>query len=692
MADTPGTFENRAFRMTAAVADLRVTRAEVDEGLSRLTTMRVGFVSRDRALDLSRILGRPLGLEADGPDGTTRHFSGLVIAAEHIGAYGAYAHYVADVACWLWFLGRRTNCRVFQEMSSVDIAQAILGDYGFSGDLALRLSGNPDRREYCVQYRESDLDFLNRLFEEDGLYYFFEHAAGSATMVLANGAGAHQPVPGAAKIAYFESEPGFRRDRSHIFALTADERALSGKVSLMDFDFEKPATILEAARAIRSGTHGHAEYELYDTPGHHRTVGEGETRARVRMEAEAARFRQVYGTGNVRHLAAGRHFTLTQNPVPARGSDFLVTRTIHRLQVEPEVCEDAGFLDRSLRFDAPQVDMCEVDFVAVPKDTPWRAPRVTPWPAIAGIQTATVTGPSGEEIHTDKYGRVKVQFHWDREGKRDANSSMWVRVATPWSGRGWGAVAIPRIGQEVVVQFEEGDPDRPLVTGMVYNDATMPPWTLPANKTQSGVRTNSSKGGEGFNELMFEDKKGEELVRFQAERDYTQIVKNDATITVGLEKKEKGDMALTVQRNLTETVRTGDHRFTVGQGNQTIGIKKDKTETIEGKSTLTVTGDVTETVKQGNVTTTLNMGNEAHTLKMGNLTVDTKLGSMTFTAMQKIELKVGSSSIEITQMGVTIKGIMVKVEGTAMLSAKAPMTDVKGDVLLILKGGMTMIN
>jgi type VI secretion system secreted protein VgrG len=298
---------------------------------------------------------------------------------------------------------------------------------------------------------------------------------------------------------------------------------------------------------------------------------------------------------------------------------------------------------------------------------------------------------------------VKVQFHWDREGQSNETSSLWIRSMMPWTGKNWGMIAVPRIGQEVVVQFEEGNPDRPVIIGMLYNADTMPPYTLPGEMTKSGVVTRSSKEGSAstFHELMFEDKKGAELVRFQSERDYRQIVKNDAEVTVGLEHKDKGDMKLTVHRHLTETVKTGNHTFSVQSGSQTIHIQKDKTETIKGNSTLTVTGDVSETIEQGNrteeikmgnVTRTIKMGNESTTLDLGNYTLETKVGKIGMKALQEIKLEVGGSSIKIDQMGVTIKGMMVKIEGTIMLEAKGMMTTVKGDAMLTLKGGITMIN
>jgi len=342
-----------------------------------------------------------------------------------------------------------------------------------------------------------------------------------------------------------------------------------------------------------------------------------------------------------------------------------------------------------------------MEFEVIPKDVQYRAPKVTPWPEIVGIQTAVVTGPSGDEIYTDEYGRVKIQFHWDRLGKKDDKSSCFVRTMMPWTGKNWGMIAIPRIGQEVVVQFEEGNPDRPLVIGMLYNADTMPPYALPANATQSGVKTNSSKGGSGFNELMFEDKKNSELVRFQAETNYQQIVKNNAEITIGSAKKDDGDMTLTVHNDLTETVTDGNHKFTVEKGKQDIAIKEDKTEKIEGKSTLTVTkdmitnveqGNVKETIKMGNVTRTLNMGNETNTLKVGNLKTETKVGKITLKALQGIDLLCGASKIKMTPASIKIESVMVQVDAKAMVQIKGALGQVQSQGPLIIKGLPTMIN
>ncbi|MDT8857520.1 type VI secretion system tip protein TssI/VgrG [Paracoccaceae bacterium Fryx2] len=691
-----GPFENRSIRMSGSYGptDLRLKCAVVEEGMNRVVATTLEFLSKDKALDLKTVVGAQMDIEVDAADDQKRWFRGMCISAQTLGTYQGYGHYTAEVRSWNWFLTRSRECRVFQDKSTVDIIQSVLGDHGFSALLQKKLSETYPPRAFCLQYRETDLDFLTRLMEEEGIYCYFIHSGSREKLVLADAIAAHEPVPGAAQIEYFEPDTDYRRTKDHIFQWVASENATTGRVTLTDYDFERPKLDLKMSKSMPKGTHGETGHEHYDHPGHYRDADPGERYTRVRIEAEAIRHKLWQGVGNVRMMGIGQTFQLTGHPRTGDEGQYLITRATHQIQVETlaEDMADRQVVGRRLEFAPDNTDTYRCIFDAVPKSEPYRAPHITPWPEIPGVQTALVVGTAGEEIDTDEYGRVRIQFHWDRLGKKNETSSVWVRTMMPWTGKGWGMIHIPRIGQEVVVQFEEGNPDRPLIIGMMYNADTMPPYALPDNKTQSGIKTNSSKGGNGFNELMMEDKKGEELVRFQAEKDYTQIVKNNATITVGLEKKDAGDMTLTVHHDLTETVKTGDHTFKIETGSQIIDIKTDKTETITGKSDLTVTGNVTETVKTGNVTATVEMGNEARTLKLGNYTLDTSLGKIALTAMQEISLTVGANSVVIDQSGVKITGIMVTVEGKAMLEAKAPMTQVKGDALLILKGGLTMIN
>jgi type VI secretion system secreted protein VgrG len=344
--------------------------------------------------------------------------------------------------------------------------------------------------------------------------------------------------------------------------------------------------------------------------------------------------------------------------------------------------------------DEYHTDSYRITFDVIPKKEDFRAPLTTPWPSISGIQTAVVTGPSGEEIHTDKYGRIKVQFHWDRLGKNDSKTTCWVRCVMPWTGKNWGMMSVPRIGQEVAVQFEDGDPDRPICTGMLYHKETMPPYDLPVNKTQTGIKTRSSQKGEAntFNELLFEDKKGEEFVRLQSEKDYTQVIKNNATVVIGTDKKDPGNLTQTIQNTKTETIKKGDHLFKVEEGNQEIFVKSDHTETIEGKATQTIAKSYTQTVKTGDVLRKVSSGSETVTISTGDFDLKTQAGSTSITAGKEIKLSVGANSIKIDNSGVTINSTMITLQGKATVEVKSPMTTVSGDGMLTLKGGMTMIN
>jgi type VI secretion system secreted protein VgrG len=710
-------------RMEGSYPDegLALIGATVAEGLSELTCITAEFVCSNRALKLEDIVGKKMRVVMDPPTGPKRVFPGTCVSVEYLGADRGPGHFCAEIRPWLWFLTRTRECRVFQDKTVPDIIRQILGDYGFSSDLDDLLTGSYETREYLVQYRETDFDFLSRLMEEVGIYYFFTEKDNREKMVLLDDLGAHKTVTGTAKIPFISRGSDVTRQEPHIFDWTSAERAVSGKVTLADYDFTRPTADMKSVKEMPSGVHTLNDREIYDYPGHYRNTAVGNNRARVRMQAEAVRHKTASGQGNITNLGVGLTFTLDGHPRKADDVKHLVTQAVHRLVLtgtDLPAVRPNGPLHGALAQMAKGPDPYEVSFRTIPASEQFRAPLKTPWPEIAGVHTARVVGPSGEDIFTDEYGRIKVQFHWDRLGKKDDKSSCFVRTMMPWTGKNWGMIAIPRIGQEVVIHFEEGNPDRPIAIGMLYNADTMPPYELPGNMTQSGIKTNSSKGGGGFNELMFEDKKDSELVRFQSERDYQQIVKNDAKITVGLEHKDKGDMDVTVHRHLTETLDTGDHTFKIAEGSQKIDIKKDKKETIEGKSDLTVTGNVSQTVKTGNVSQTvktgnvtvsidkgnlseaikmgnaertLDMGNEKTTLKLGNRTVDVKLGKIDEKAMQGITLTCGGSSIKIDPMGVTIKGPMIKIEASGILQAKGAMTQIQSQ-LLILKGSMTMIN
>ncbi len=689
-----------------SVKDLLFKRAEVREKLSMLTETTVEFLSKKTNVKLEDLLGKNMTIHVQTEGHKERLFTGTITSVEGLGFRDGYSHFVAELRPWYWMLTRTRDSRIFQDKSVIDIMKEVFGDHGF-GEFKDSTKATYKKRDYCVQYRESDFDFLNRLFEEEGIYYFFDHAGSdkkSEKLVLADGVSAHSPVPEKSKLDFYARDASAARRGDHVAEWARQEYVQTGKVTLQDFDFLSPSADLKTSNAIKHGKHSHNKYEAYDYPGHYRKdTGLGNSRARVRMESEAVQHALWRGAATVRTLATGATFSLKGHSKDVDSDEYLVTEATYYLQTtsgydEVKIRHD---LDANrINFPEDMNDIFSVVFGAIPKKEQFRAPLETSWPEIAGMHTAIVTGPKGEEIHTDEHGRIKVQFHWDRDGKKDDKSSCWVRVVTPWSGKNWGMIHIPRIGQEVAIQFEEGDPDRPICTGMLYNKETKPPYALPANKTQSGIKTNSSKKGGGFNELMFEDKKDAELVRFQAEKDYEQIVKNNAEILIGLAKKDKGNLTQTVQNDVTETIKKGDHTFTIETGSQIIKIKtdktvtidKDKTQTVKGKNTRTITGNDTTEIKQGNQTNTVKMGNHTNEVKMGNITVKANLGKIAMQALQSIELKCGASTIKMTPASIEIKSPMIKAQGQAMVQVKAPITQVNADAMLLLKGGITLIN
>ncbi len=679
----------------SAFKDMQVKCAIIEEGLSELSCARVELLSKDRAVALNTLVGEQLEVTVPGGHNLGRRFIGTCVSAEYLGRFRDWGRYLVEVRPKLWFLTQARECRVFQDKSVPEIVKDIFGDYGFSDFFTTKLSGSYVQRPFCLQYRETDLDFIRRLMEEEGIYFFFQHIDKGESFVLADDASAHEPIKGDAILEFFDAADSFDRSREHLFEIVAKEGVTTGKVTLSDYNFETSSVKLAGTREMKKGKHKKTGIEIYDYPGHFHDEPLGRERARVRMEAEAIKHVTWQAVGNIRRLGVGQTFQIKNHPQTQGESGFLCTRATYYLQNNPDgtsAGETPSVIGKGLDFGPDNTDTFRAVYEIVPKSSPYRAPLQTPWPEVGGIHTAVVVGSKGEEIDTDEYGRVKIKFHWDRRAAKDNTVSVWVRTMMPWTGKNWGMIHVPRVGQEVVVQFEEGDPDRPIIIGMLYNDQTKPPYALPANKTQSGIKTNSSKDGGGFNELMMEDNKGKELVRFRSERDYEQIVQNNATITVGTPTKEKGDMTLTVHRNLTETLETGDHTFDVKTGSQVITIETDKTETIKGKSTQTITGDMVETIKSGNFTRTVEKGHEKTTLKVGNHTLKADAGQITIEAQQSITLKVGQSSIVIDQMGVQIKAMTIGINAELKLDAKSMMTTVKGDAMVTIKGGLTMIN
>lgn len=708
MPSTKIDLQNRAVWMEGEYSSnpVNLKNARVVEGLSFLTETTIEFLSSNDALDLQDILGKVITLGIKDADNQDRYFSGTCTSVEYVGLYQGLSHFVAETRPWLWFLTRRQENRIFQDKTVMDIIQEVLEDYGFWSDVEKKTTGSYKSRVYCVQYAETDFDFICRLMEEEGIYYYFVQDSKKLKMVLADSISAHKATPGKSEFDFHFKEAKYRRRDDHIFDWSESTGVTTGKITLNDYDFENPKADKKTAKTIAKGSHSHKSYEHYRYPGHSRIEGMGDDFTKVRMEAEAVKHKLSRGAGNIRTLGVGQTFKMKDHPRKHNNMEYLLTHAVHHLQIETDYEDQESkkpLFDSTIPVDEDNKDTYRIVFDVIPKTEPFRAPQVTLWPKLLGLQTAIVTGPAGDEIYTDKYGRIKVQFYWDRVGKKDDTTTCWVRCVMPWTGKNWGMISVPRIGQEVAIQFEEGDPDRPICTGMLYNSDTMPPYGLPANMTQTGIKTRSTKtGGEqNYNELVFEDKKDAEFIRLHSEKDYFQTIENNAEIKIGIDKMDPGDLTQTIYHTKTETIQTGDHIFKVETGNQDIFVKTNHTEVIEGTSTETITGDTsteiktgnyTQTISTGNVTREVSSGNESVTVSMGDYTLDTSLGSVVITATTEISLTVGGNSITISQSGIEISGIMVTVKGTATAEMSSPATTVSGSAMLTLEGGVVMIN
>ncbi|MGD9507417.1 MAG: type VI secretion system Vgr family protein [Geminicoccaceae bacterium] len=552
------------------------------EELGRLYRFRLTLLSERADLVLEDLLGKGMTVTALLEAGQKRHFHGLVSYAAFVGQEGVYGRYEVELVPWLWFLGRGRDCRIFQHKSVPEIVQAVFEGWSVA-DFELKLDESYAARDYTVQYRESDLDFVCRLLEDEGIYFFHRHRDGGHTLVLADGEGAHEAGPGYERLPFFPPDQTARRERDHVFAWLAQADVRPGTATLRDFDFEKPRADLTGTDA-EPKPHALATAEVYDYPGGYHELALGDRRARVRLEELQVDHVRAKGEASAGGIACGNRFELERHPRQDQNRSYLVVAAGYDIQSE-------GY--RSAADTGREQFLCSFEVQEL--RVPYRPPRTTPRPYVGGLQTATVTGPAGEEIYTDKYGRVKVQFHWDRQGKRDQDSSCWVRVSQLWAGASWGGIHIPRIGQEVIVDFLEGDPDQPIITGRVYNALAMPPYGLPANATQSGIKSNSSKGGGGSNELRFEDKKGAEQVWLHAQKNEDIVVENDKTEKVG------HDETISIGNDRGETV---GHDETMAVGNnrtRTVGVNE--TVTVGSNQTVTVGGMRADTVALAEVRT-----------------------------------------------------------------------------------------
>lgn len=593
------------------------------EEISRVFEFDLDLLSEESEINFEDIMGQNVTISMDLPGGGKRYWNGFISRfVQSVSTSAQFAQYRATMVPWLWFLTRTSDCRIFQGKTVPDIVKQIFNDLGFS-DIEDRLSGGYQTWKYCVQYRETDFNFVSRLIEQEGIYYYFLHEQGKNTIVLCDSLSKHDTYEDYGEIDY---NPDVRSStlQERISEWTVEKGVQPGKFAHTDYNFMKPKTsLMSTEEDIKA--HTKADYEIYDYPGEYPEKSDGDKYARVRMEELAQPHEVCSGQSDSRGICSGYKLKMLRHPRADQNMEYLILSTDY--QVAAEDYETSGGQD----------EMCACFFTAIMSSVQFRPARTTPKPLIQGAQTAVVTGPAGEEIYTDEHSRVKVQFHWDREGKNDENSSCWIRVSQVHAGKGFGGIDIPRIGEEVIVSFMEGDPDQPLITGRVYNAGLMPPFGLPGQKVVSGMKSNSTPGGGGYNEMSMNDTKGKEGMTIHAQKDMNSTVENDRTTTI------------------------------VG-GNDTLAVQA-------GTRSVTVKGDTSLTVEAGDRTVNVT----------GNYQLDTT-SEINMQAPGKIKLTCGGSSVTIEPGKITISaggGSSITLDANALMASAA------GDQV-ILDGGVTI--
>jgi len=532
-----------------------------EEAVSRLFRFSLKMVSLNEALDFTALLGKSASLRLRLKDGSDRYFNGIISRLSQGPTRLGFTTYRAELVPWFWLLTRCSDCRIFQNLSVPDIIDRVFNDRGFK-DFKNSLRKVYSPLEYCVQYRETDFNFVSRLMEQYGIFYYFEHARGSHHLVMADTSAGSPKCPGQAKASYQRTDDPSQGKRGEVSEFSAEQEVRPGQYGLDDYNFETPLVDL-GVNVSAVGPGSDPKKEMFDYPGEYAKRDEGEALVRLRMEEEEAQRLVFAGASSCRAFRPGYEFALTDHDRKSWNASYFLTSVSHAASTGTF---GAGAQSRDQNY--------ANSFACIPASVSLRPPRLTPKPIVEGVQTAVVVGKKGEEIWADKHGRVKVQFHWDRKGKRDENSSCWMRVSQPWAGKRWGTTFLPRVGQEVLVEFLEGDPDRPLIIGSVYNGDQVPPYDLPANQTRSTIKSNSSKGGGGSNELRFEDKKGAEQIYLHSQRDLDVVVEHDRRESVGNEQhlevtthrveKIGGEQHLKVGADLVEDVG-GSHSEKAGQ-------------------------------------------------------------------------------------------------------------------------------
>lgn len=619
------------------------------EQISGLFFFRLTVKSQDNSVDFSRILGQSVTVDIHRYDGSKRPLNGLVTRFVQGANENNFTTYHAEIRPWFWQLRLTRNSKIFQNQSVLDIVGNVFAEFGMT-DFQDRTTGTYLQREYCVQYQETAFAFISRLLEEEGIFYFFEHEAGTHTLVLSDDSGSLAPCPNQPSVNFKQVAASWHRDDT-IEVCTLEQQLIPDKYAADDYSFETPDTdLLQSAAGQGSG-----DFRIYEYPGKFDNTGDGEAIVNKRMESLEWSKTVLKGRGNCRGFISGFTFELQDHDrSDVNGPYFLRTLSITATQ--------EGYAN---------------SFEAIPADVPFRPACLTPKPRIFGTQTAFVTGKSGEEIWPDNYGRVKVQFHWDQEGSHDENSSCWIRVAQVWAGKTWGTLFTPRIGTEVVVSFVNGDPDRPLIVGTVYNADRTVPYSLPDNKTRSTIKTWSSKSGTAGNEIRFEDAVNEEELYIHAQKDQNIVVENDRS------KAVLNAETNTITKSRSTTVKDEDDTLTLEQGNRVVQIQTgDETHTVAGDFVLNVDGNLSIDVK-GSIT-----------LKAGTSMSSESGTSMSAKSGTSLSNEAGTSLSNEAGTSLSNKAgtTMSNEAGISLTNKGSASQTVDGGGMLTLKGGMVKIN
>ncbi|HGM4921379.1 TPA: type VI secretion system Vgr family protein [Serratia marcescens] len=626
-----------------------------EEKLAGLFEFDVELLSPDNRLDLKALLGQKITLELRGNPLAPRYLNGnitrMTLSGREAGG-NRYYIYRAVLRPTLWYLTQNRDFRIYQEKTVPDILTQVLGQYQVKIDN--RLSYDYRIWGYCVQYQESDFDFISRLMEHEGIYYYFTHQQDGHTLVLADAPSAHQELAGYASIPYQLAEGGLVENKDSINSWSVSDAITPSLYSLDDYDFRKPrARLLEARQNPASFAQDKAE--VFDWPGRYTDHAHGQFYVKVRQQEFEAQHEQMSGEGSSQGIAPGYRFQLTQAPRTEDNQAYLVVSAHYFMQENSYASNDNDAGEQ------------RTEFQVVPVGINWRPARTTPWPKTHGPQTAEVVGPEGESIWTDKYGRVKLKFRWDRHGNGNETSSCWVRVSSAWAGWKYGGIQIPRVGEEVVVDFINGDPDRPIITGRVYNEDSMPPWDLPGDATKMGFMSRSKGGGtDNASFLFLEDAPGNESFDMHAERNMNMTVENDKNVNIDGNRFTRigktqdhqvignatflfGSMRnTTVTGPETATFNSGQQvgikagrQFTIHDGGDNVNITGDQTILLKGNRHHTIENKQTQLIKQGQDTTIEQYG-QSTKIETGDKKLEITSGN------QSTKLAAGDKSLDIT--------------------------------------------